>query len=83
MLEDQAPLIPLALWALNLSERSGRPDLVVLSQAGLGLALTAAGRQRLARPWTPGCPGPLRSGPGPGSTGSWTRWSCSAASAAT
>jgi hypothetical protein len=50
MLEDQAPLIPLALWALNLSERSGRPDLVVLSQAGLGLALTAAGRQRLARP---------------------------------
>jgi len=50
MLEDRAPLIPLALWALNLSERSGRPDLVVLSQAGLGLALTAAGRQRLARP---------------------------------
>jgi hypothetical protein len=50
MLEDQPPLIPLALWALNLSERSGRPDLVVLSQAGLGLALTAAGRQRLARP---------------------------------
>ena len=27
MLEDQAPLIPLALWALNLSERAGRPDL--------------------------------------------------------
>jgi predicted ATPase/DNA-binding SARP family transcriptional activator len=50
MLEDQTPLVPLALWALNLSERSGRPDLVMMNQAGLGNALTAAGRHRLARP---------------------------------
>ena len=47
-----------------------------------GQPALARGR-RLGRRWTPGCPGPLRSGPGPGSTGSWTRWSCSAASAAT
>ena len=43
MLEDQAPLIPLALWALNLSERAGQPDLLIVNQAGLGNALTAAG----------------------------------------
>ena len=49
MLEDQAPLIPLALWALNLSERAGQPDLLIVNQAGLGNALTAAGLQRLAR----------------------------------
>ena len=49
MLEDQAPLIPLALWALNLSERSERPDLLMMNQAGLGNSLTAAGLHRLAR----------------------------------
>jgi predicted ATPase len=51
MLEDQTPLIPLALWAVNLSERSGRPDLLMMNQAGLGNSLTAAGLQRLARPY--------------------------------
>jgi predicted ATPase/DNA-binding SARP family transcriptional activator len=50
MLEDQAPLLPLAFWALNLSERSGRADLLMMNQAGLGNALTAAGLQQLARP---------------------------------
>jgi predicted ATPase/DNA-binding SARP family transcriptional activator len=49
MLEDQTPLIPLALWAVNLSERSGRPDLLMMNQAGLGNSLTAAGLRRLAR----------------------------------
>jgi predicted ATPase/DNA-binding SARP family transcriptional activator len=49
MLEDQRPLIPLALWALNLSERAGQPDLLMMNQAGLGNSLTAAGRRRLAR----------------------------------
>ncbi|HJW36769.1 MAG TPA: hypothetical protein VJ769_09025, partial [Actinomycetes bacterium] len=49
MLEDQAPLIPLALWALNLSERAERPDLLMMNQAGLGNSLTAAGLHRLAR----------------------------------
>jgi hypothetical protein len=51
MLEDQTPLIPLALWAVNLSERSGRPDLLMMNQAGLGNSLTAAGLHRLARPY--------------------------------
>jgi predicted ATPase/DNA-binding SARP family transcriptional activator len=49
MLEDQGPLIPLALWAVNLSERAGRPDLVMINQAGLGNSLSAAGLRRLAR----------------------------------
>jgi predicted ATPase/DNA-binding SARP family transcriptional activator len=49
MLEDQTPLIPLALWAVNLSERAGRPDLLMMSQAGLGNSLGAAGLHRLAR----------------------------------
>jgi tetratricopeptide (TPR) repeat protein len=49
MLEDPAPLLPVAFWGLNLSERSGRPDLVMIGQAGLGNILTAAGHQRLAR----------------------------------
>ena len=120
MLEDQTPLIPLALWAVNLSERSGRPDLLMMNQAGLGNSLTAAGLRQLARSyvraavaaadrssdpvaisWTyiwplctgwpsatgrrsmPGCPGRWRWRPGPGCTGSWTRWSCSPASAGT
>jgi predicted ATPase/DNA-binding SARP family transcriptional activator len=51
MLEDQTPLIPLALWAVNLSERSGRSDLLMMNQAGLGNSLTAAGLPRLARPY--------------------------------
>jgi len=51
MLEDQTPLIPLALWAVNLSERSARPDLLMMNQAGLGNSLTAAGLHRLARPY--------------------------------
>jgi hypothetical protein len=51
MLEDQTPLIPLALWALNLSERAGRPDLLMMNQAGPGNSLTAAGLHRLARPY--------------------------------
>jgi predicted ATPase/DNA-binding SARP family transcriptional activator len=50
MLEDQAPLLPVAFWGLSLSERSGRPDLLMMNQAGLGNILTAAGHQRLARP---------------------------------
>jgi predicted ATPase/DNA-binding SARP family transcriptional activator len=49
MLEDQTPLIPMALWAVNMSERSGRPDLLMMNQAGLGNSLTAAGLRRLAR----------------------------------
>jgi hypothetical protein len=49
MLEDQAPLVPLAYWALNLSEQSGRADLAVMSQAGLGNILTVARLHRLAR----------------------------------
>ena len=49
MLEDQTPLIPLALWAVNLSERAGRPDLLMMNQAGLGNSLSAAGLPRLAR----------------------------------
>jgi predicted ATPase/DNA-binding SARP family transcriptional activator len=49
MLEDQRPLIPMALWAVNLSERAGRPDLLMMNQAGLGNSLTAAGLRRLAR----------------------------------
>jgi hypothetical protein len=49
MLEDPVPLLPVAFWGLNLSERSGRPDLTMISQAGLGNILTAAGHQRLAR----------------------------------
>jgi predicted ATPase/DNA-binding SARP family transcriptional activator len=49
MLEDQAPLIPMALWALNLSERAGRGDLKLMNQAGLGNSLTAGGFHRLAR----------------------------------
>jgi predicted ATPase len=49
MLEDQRPLIPLALWAVNLSERAGQPDLLMMNQAGLGNSLTAAGLRRLAR----------------------------------
>jgi predicted ATPase/DNA-binding SARP family transcriptional activator len=51
MLEDQTPLIPLALWAVNLSERAGRPDLLMMNQAGLGNSLTAAGLPWLARPY--------------------------------
>jgi hypothetical protein len=50
MLEDRAPLLPMAFWALSLSERAGRPDLVMMNQAGLGTILTAAGHERLARP---------------------------------
>jgi DNA-binding SARP family transcriptional activator/predicted ATPase len=49
MLEDQAPLIPMALWALDLSERAGRGDLTMMNQAGLGNSLTAGGFHRLAR----------------------------------
>jgi hypothetical protein len=49
MLEDQAPLIPMAVWALNLSERAGRGDLTMMNQAGLGNSLTAGGLHRLAR----------------------------------
>jgi DNA-binding SARP family transcriptional activator/predicted ATPase len=49
MLEDQAPLIPMALWALDLSERAGRGDLIMMNQAGLGNSLTAGGFHRLAR----------------------------------
>ena len=49
MLEDQTPLIPMALWAVNLSERAGRPDLLMMNQAGLGNSLTAAGLRRPAR----------------------------------
>jgi len=49
MLEDPAPLLPVAFWGLNLSERSRRPDLEMISQAGMGNILTAAGHQRLAR----------------------------------
>jgi predicted ATPase len=49
MLEDQTPLIPMAFWAVNLSERSGRPDLLMMNQAGLGNSLTAAGLRRLGR----------------------------------
>ena len=49
MLEDQAPLIPMALWALDLSERAGRADLMMMNQAGLGNSLTAGGFHRLAR----------------------------------
>jgi predicted ATPase/DNA-binding SARP family transcriptional activator len=49
MLEDKAPLIPLAVWAVNLSERAGRPDLLMMNQAGLGNVLTVAGLRRLAR----------------------------------
>ncbi|HEX5878360.1 MAG TPA: BTAD domain-containing putative transcriptional regulator [Actinomycetota bacterium] len=49
MLEDQAPLIPMALWALDLSERAGRADLMMMNQAGLGNSLTAGGLHRLAR----------------------------------
>jgi predicted ATPase/DNA-binding SARP family transcriptional activator len=49
MLEDQAPLIPLALWGLNLSERAGRVELVMMNQANLGNVLTASGHHRLAR----------------------------------
>jgi predicted ATPase/DNA-binding SARP family transcriptional activator len=49
MLEDQVPLIPMALWALNLSERTGRDDLTMMNQAGLGNSLTAGGFHRLAR----------------------------------
>jgi hypothetical protein len=50
MLEDRAPLLPMAFWALSLSERAGRPDLLMMNQAGLGTILTAAGYERLARP---------------------------------
>jgi predicted ATPase/DNA-binding SARP family transcriptional activator len=49
MLEDQAPLLPLSLWGLNLSERAGRVELAMMNQAGLGNVLTAAGHHRLAR----------------------------------
>jgi predicted ATPase/DNA-binding SARP family transcriptional activator len=49
MLEDQAPLIPMALWAMNLSERAGRVELTMMNQAGLGNSLTAGGFYRLAR----------------------------------
>jgi hypothetical protein len=49
MLEDQAPLIPMALWALDLSERAGRGDLTMMNQAGLGNSLTAGGFHWLAR----------------------------------
>ena len=49
MLEDQAPLIPLALWGLSLSERAGRVELVMMNQANLGNVLTASGHHRLAR----------------------------------
>jgi DNA-binding SARP family transcriptional activator/predicted ATPase len=50
MLEDKAPLLPVAFWGLTLSERAGRPDLLMTSRAGLGNILTAAGHHRLARP---------------------------------
>jgi hypothetical protein len=49
MLEDQAPLMPLAVWGMNLAERAGRSDLAVMNQASLGNTLTAAGLHRLAR----------------------------------
>jgi hypothetical protein len=49
MLEDQTPLIPLALWSLDLSERAGRADLTMMNQAGFGNMLTAGGFHRLAR----------------------------------
>jgi tetratricopeptide (TPR) repeat protein len=49
MLEDQAPLLPLSLWGLNLSERAGQVELATMNQAGLGNVLTAAGHHRLAR----------------------------------
>jgi hypothetical protein len=39
----------MALWAVNLSERAGRSDLLMMNQAGLGNSLTAAGLRRLAR----------------------------------
>ena len=64
MLEDQTPLIPLALWAVNLS---GRPDLLMMTQAGLGNSLTAAGLRRLA-------PAPTSAPPWPPPTGPATRW---------
>jgi predicted ATPase len=50
MLEDKTPLLPVATWALSLSEQAGRPDLLMMNQAGMGIILTAAGHQRLARP---------------------------------
>ena len=33
----------MAFWALNLAERSGRPDLLMLNQAGVGNVLTVNG----------------------------------------
>ena len=80
MLEDQTPLIPLALWAVNLSERSGRPDLLMMNQAGLGNSLTAAGLQRLARPMSappwppPASPATRWPSPGPTSWPACTGW---------
>jgi predicted ATPase/DNA-binding SARP family transcriptional activator len=49
MLEEQRPILPVAVWALNDAERAGDLDLIVRVQAVLGMTLGTIGLHRLAR----------------------------------
>jgi hypothetical protein len=48
VLEEQLPMLPVSLWALNEAERAGDLDLTVRSQAGTGMILGTVGLRRLA-----------------------------------
>jgi predicted ATPase/DNA-binding SARP family transcriptional activator len=48
VLEEQVPMLPVSLWALNEAERAGDLDLAVRSQAGTGMIFGTVGLRRLA-----------------------------------
>jgi predicted ATPase/DNA-binding SARP family transcriptional activator len=49
VLEEQPLILPASLWSLNDAERAGDTDLIVRTQAGLGMILGTIGAHRLAR----------------------------------
>jgi predicted ATPase/DNA-binding SARP family transcriptional activator len=48
VLEEQVPMLPVTLWALNEAERAGDVDLTAQSQAGTGMIVGTVGLRRLA-----------------------------------
>jgi hypothetical protein len=49
VLEEHFPMLPAAICALNDAERAGDPDLLVRTQAGVGMMVGGIGLHRLAR----------------------------------
>jgi len=48
VLEEQVPMLPASLWALNEAERAGDLDLTAQAQAGTGMIFGTVGLHRLA-----------------------------------